>query len=666
MILSLGAIGLLAAALPLVAAPEARTIYVAPDGSDDNAGSRDKPFATVERARKAVRELRGRQTVTVLLRGGTYHLAAPLVLGAEDSGTVEAPVVFAAAPGETPVLSGGRRIHGWKETKVGDRKLWTAELPEVRAGKWYFHQLWVNGRRRVRARYPNDGFLRIAGLPDAAKNTPWNQGQDRFQFAPGDIRRWDNLHEVDVVALHLWVSVRLPIAGLDEKQRLVTFASKSHRRLTEGNEPARYYVENALELLDAPGEWYLNRQSGTLYYWPMPGEDMTRAEVIAPVLTHLVRFEGKPEAKRPVAHVAFRGLTFAHTEWWPERRDPFDGQAAIAVPGVIQGEGMEHCVLEDCTVAHAGNYAIHLGRGCRHNRVAGCDCFDLGGGGIKVGEGVVREDAAQQTHDNSILDNHIHDAGRIFHQAVGVWVGQSYDNRIAHNHIHNLYYTGMSCGWTWGYGKTLARGNRIEHNHVHDLGKGWLSDLGGIYTLGVQPGTIIRGNVFHDIAAHRYGGWGIYFDEGSTDIVAENNLVYRTTHGGFHQHFGKDNLVRNNVFALGHDAQVQRTRPEAHRSFTFERNIVYWKEGKLLAGNWKTLNVAFDHNVYWHVGGGAIRFDGASWEQWRKWGMDAHSLVADPLFVDAAKNDFRLQEQSPALKLGFVPLDLSGVGPRAK
>jgi hypothetical protein len=645
--------------------------HVARDGNDESPGTQQKPFATLERAQDAIRSLRrqaeGRLSApgTVLVHGGTYCLRRPLVLTPDDSGSPGNPVTYAAFENERPVFSGGRPVEGWREVTVAGNQLWAAVLPDVRAGKWAFHQLWVNGQRRPRARHPREGFLRVAGLPGVKPEAPWNKGQDQFQFAPGDLKAWANLEDVEVVALHLWVSVRLPLAGIDERERLARFTAPSRRRLTDGNAPARYYVENALELLDAPGEWYLQRPTGTLYYWPLPGEKINTVEVIAPLLSQLVRLEGQPEAGRYVEHVNLRGLNFLHSEWWLPRHDAGDVQAAAPVPAVIQGDGVRHCLWQDCTVAHASGYGMHLARGCQHNRVVGCELSDLGAGGIKVGEMVVRDDAAQQTHSNALTDNHIHNVGQVFHQGVGIWIGQSHGNRVAHNHIHDLYYTGISCGWTWGYGKTSARNNVVEFNRVHDLGKEWLSDMGGIYTLGVQPGTVVRGNVFHDIAGARYGGWGIYLDEGSTQIVAENNLVYRTSHGGFHQHYGKDNVIRNNIFALGREAQLQRTRVESHRSFTFERNIVYWERGKLFEGKWEDEGVTLDHNLYWHTGSGEIRFGGRTWDEWRKKGQDLHSLRADPRFVNPGQGDFHLRPDSPAARIGFQELPLAGVGPRS-
>ena len=257
----------------------------------------------------------------------------------------------------------------------------------------------------------------------------------------------------------------------------------------------------------------------------------------------------------------------------------------------------------------------------------------------------------------------------MFHSAIGVWIGQSYNNLISHNHIHDFYYSGFSVGWTWGYGPALARGNIVKYNHVHHIGVRSngdgpiLSDMAGISTLGNQPGTVIKSNIFHDVAGFRYGGWGIYFDEGSTHIVAENNLVYRTTHGGFHQHYGKENVVRNNIFAFARDSQIQATRPEEHLSFTFERNIVYWRSGPLSnSGNLRNIKVAFDQNLYWIEAGGEIKIGGMSWDEWREKGMDANSMIADPKFMAPEKDDFRLSPDSPAFKLDFVPFDTSEVG----
>jgi parallel beta-helix repeat protein len=181
-----------------------------------------------------------------------------------------------------------------------------------------------------------------------------------------------------------------------------------------------------------------------------------------------------------------------------------------------------------------------------------------------------------------------------------------------------------------------------------------LSDMGGIYTLGVQPGTVIRGNVFHDINSHGYGGWGIYLDEGSTNILVEDNIVYRTKTGGFHQHYGRENTIRGNIFAFSREGQIIRTRMEDHLSFTFERNIVYWNEGHLLGGKWSDSDhYRLDHNLYFNAAGGPVEFAGSSFAEWQARGQDQHSIIADPLFRDPSKGDFRLKPGSPALTLGF-------------
>jgi parallel beta-helix repeat protein len=188
--------------------------------------------------------------------------------------------------------------------------------------------------------------------------------------------------------------------------------------------------------------------------------------------------------------------------------------------------------------------------------------------------------------------------------------------------------------------------------------------MGAIYTLGVQPGTVIGHNLIHHVQSFTYGGWGIYPDEGSSNMLIEDNVVYACKSAGFHQHYGRENIVRNNIFAFNRESQLMRSRTEPHVSFTFENNIVYFDDGRLLLANWKDDGFRMDRNVYWDTRGLTPRFSNWSWEEWRARGKDLNSVIADPLFVNAANGDFRLRADSPALKLGFRPIDLSSVGPR--
>jgi hypothetical protein len=500
-------------------------------------------------------------------------------------------------------------------------------------------------------------------------------GQRRFRFAPGDLKAWSNLTDVEVVALHFWVESRLPIVTVDEKERLATFGRRSVFRLTERQEPAplaRYYVENVLEALDTPGQWYLRRTTGILTYLPRPGEDLASAEIIAPRLEQLVRFEGEPEAGRFVDHVRLRGLTFRDAEWSlgdriATKRAQADVagalQAAVNVPGAIWMKGTRDSTIESCSIAGVGGYGIELAAGCQRDEIIGCDIGDLGAGGIKIGEEDLRPEEPLQTGHIAVTDCHIHDGGLVYRSAVGVWIGQSGRNVIAHNHVHDFDYSGISVGWTWGYKPSLAKDNLIEKNHVHDVGRGVLSDIGAVYTLGPSPGTVIRGNVFHDISAYAYGGWGIYFDEGTSGVVAERNVVYRAKSGSFFPNYGKDNVLSNNVFALaGEEGQLIRGKEEG--SVSFDRNIVYFREGGVLGWHWSTGEFRFDRNLYWDARLEPITFAGATLEEWRKRGMDVHSVVADPLFVDPDHGDFTLRAGSPAREVGFEPLDVRDVGPR--
>ena len=580
--------------------------------------------------------------VTIELRDGTYFLDQPLALGAQDNG-----LTIAAASGAKPVLSGGRRVTGWKK---GDGNIWTASVP----GDFNFHELWVNGQRRTRARFPNTGLLKITGLPDVTKTSPPRPGQKRVQVKPGEFAAYRNLDDVDVVVFHLWVPVRMAVASFDTKSNIVTCVKASRRKLVDSNTPARFYVENALELLDAPGEWYFDRHTRTLSYLPMPGEEMASVEVIVPALQQVVRLDN-------TERVTLRGLTFAHAEWWLPRDNTGDVQAAVDVPGAVVATGARHCTIEDCAVVHCSNYGIELGRGCQNNRITRCQLLDLGAGGVRIGETVVRTNKTDLAAANEVTGCQIYNGGITFHQAIGIWIGQSPGNRIANNHIHDLWYSGISIGWTWGYAASAAGGNLVESNHVHHIGMlsngaaPILSDMGGIYTLGKQPGTVIRHNVFHDIGAVRYGGWGIYFDEGSSGIVAEHNLVYRTKDGGFHQHYGRENVVRNNIFAFGREHQLQRSKKEDHLSFTFEHNIVYWTTGPLFKKGYKDSpgdGIQIDSNLYFNTTGKFAAMTGVSFADWQKTGHDVHSIVADPKFVAPDKDDFTLQPGSPAEAFG--------------
>ncbi len=673
------AIGLLVVSPLWAQVAPALTLHVAPDGNDTwsgrlpepNAGQTDGPLASLTGARDALRLLRageaGAGPAKVVIRSGTYRMAEPLVLEPRDSN-----VTYAARSDEKPVLSGGRPITGWEPAAGG---LWSVRVPEVADGSWYFRQLFVNGERRTRARSPNEGYFTVVSKappavdPDTGTETA--RDQTAFIYAPGDIRPWPNPEEVNVVVYHSWETSRLRIAEVDEANHIVRFTGSACWPFERWGPGQRYYVENAPDALDAPGEWYLDRDSGLLTYYPMPGEDMREVEVIAPTLTRLVELRGDAELGLYVENVTLSGLSFQHQDWTLEPEGHSDPQAAVTIPAAVMADGALSCTVEGCEIAHVGEYALWLRRGCRSNRVVRNRVHDFGVGGVRIGEATMARADAAESRANSIDNNHIFDGGHVYPAGVGIWVAQSSQNTISHNEIHGLRYSGLSIGWNWNDAPNRCHHNTIEYNHVHHVMSGELNDGGGIYTLGTSPGSVIRNNIFHDIWPYNAIGWGIYLDATTNQYLVEHNIVYNTLSGGLMYHNGgHEHVIQNNVFAFSAQQMLWpywEPRPNA-----FRRNIIYFTQGDLFIpfaekelqdrleagdplGEW-------DSNVYYNPDEPDFTFFRYPFPEWQALGPDQHSVVEDPQFVDAEAYDLGLKPTSPALRLGFEPIDTSRVG----
>ncbi|MCM2373650.1 right-handed parallel beta-helix repeat-containing protein [Aporhodopirellula aestuarii] len=659
------------------AADESEThFYVSPAGSDDQAGTESRPFASVERAQRAILDAlaaKRERAVTVHLRPGHYRLDQTLVFTPADSGfSARHPVRYVGDSDGDVVLSGGRKIFDWQRDP-DHPGLWRTrvEVPkEAGNDDWRFEQMWVNGRRAVRARTPNEeDFFRLLGVSETPLEK--SSGTFRHQFAApsedlASLKPIDPeaLRDVQIVTYHKWDTTREWLQACDADRGLFTTHGERMKPHNPMNRDCLYFLENYFGALDAPGEWFLGGD-GWLYYQPHVNDKIETVESYAGNLPRLIEMQGVvDDPKQWVRHIRFENLRFQHAEYRIPEKGIRSHQAALNVDATaIQLDGATDIGFHNCAVEHVGGSGFWFRKACRDCRVERTRVFDIGVSAVRIGEpGLVPEPvrAGGITIDNCIL----HSGGRILPHAVGVWIGHSSDNAITHCDIADFFYTAVSVGWRWGYAESGAKRNRIEFNHLHHVGYRILSDMGGVYTLGPSEGTTVRHNVIHDIYATRYGGWGLYPDEGSSHIVFENNLVYDVRDGGFHQHYGRENIVRNNILAFSQEGQVAVSRAEPHLSFTFERNLVLFDEGRLLGySGWKNgSRVAMNHNLYWRVGGQPFDFAGKDWDQWRADGHDTDSVVADPMFVDAATRDFRLQPDSPAKQIGFAPFDTKSAG----
>ncbi len=635
------------------------------------------PVKTIETALARVRELRvGRcdHPVTISIMGGEYFLDKEINIGRMMS-----DITIEGHGDKKAVIRGAKKIEGFYEAEMCGVKCLAAKIPEGVIPS----DLFVNGKRAVLPRFPEEGFLYPIESESKTKAL-----HDRAEWFIAEKGVFDNLshpEEVSVNFNHYWVDEHAGIESYDSETGKVTmtkttaFTIYSSIKGSEniGNSNAEYstmeyYLENVREMFKKTNQYFIDIETNTLYYIP---ENDGEFEAYMPTVKAMFNVEAD--------NVCFRNLTFEYSssEYESSMVDErtgkglaCDSQAVCGANALINFKNSANCRVEDCELLHYGLYGVQIGLGSHRVRVCGNVFDDCGAGGVKIEGGNNPDFDGDETYGNTVNDNKITNCGIKFEAGCGVLIMHSYENVISHNEIAYTYYTGISCGWVWGYVFSKSHDNIIEKNHIHHIGQGHLSDMGGIYILGAQKGTVLRGNLIHDTRCRYYGGQAIYLDEGASYVTVENNICYNVDAGSLQQHFGFMNIVKNNIFDAGEHGCTLHWLQEMHTGFVSERNILFTRNSLPVYGSSgeDVLADCFcsDYNLIY-------AFDDEEPIFYRQYGLekhkadaeaehelDKHSIIADPLFVDAENHDYRLKENSPAYEIGFVDIDMSDVGVR--
>jgi len=615
-----------------VAAP--KVFYVAPGTN------------TLTAARDAVREWRANghsnEAATIRLPRGEYLITDTVVLDARDGN-----VTWVAAGPASTFITGGGRITKFKPDNAG---LWRAQT------NLRFEQAYVDGRRATRSRTPAEGFFNIESVKQ--EEEPDNRARLTIkvpQAAITSLAGNDNaLPGMQLLVFHKWDTSRYAIESINREGHTITVQGAKMQPWNPWDTQSRFILENTDTPSTEAGAWRLD-QSGELTYHPRPEEKIADTEFVAPAIERILEMRG-------AANIHFEGIRFEYAGWRLPPQGCPPAQAAAGIDAAIQIDDAQGVTFKNCEVAHTGTYGVWFRNGCRGCRIDHCLFEDLGAGAIRIGEMGIRDNPADQTEGIVVDNSIIRGCGRVHPSAVGVWIGQSANDRITHNDISDTFYTGISIGWTWGYGRSLATNNLIAFNRIHRIGQGALSDMGGIYTLGVSPGSACVGNVIYGVRAHDYGGWGIYPDEGSTGWRIESNLVWNCTcvnpssGGAFHQHYGATNYIANNIFALSSGPPMQATRVEDHLSFTLEHNLIVSSNAAFFTGPWDKIQFASRNNCFAYYGAGRQLFPNGDLASWQNAGHDTGSTLTNLQFTGNWP-DVMLPADSPAFGVGFKPFD---------
>ncbi len=620
---------------------------------------------TLESAFDCIRGMRAdgdSEACTVRIKAGQYRVADTIAI----DGTLSNVIVEAYGDGEVRLI-GGYRVTGWQEDTFNGVDCLSAPVENED-----FSDFYVNGKRASMTRFPLDGTLEPEALEDVEDSMP---GSTYLIAKEGDIPAFTNVDKWQFVGIHNWIDARTPVTSYDAGSRKLSFMVP----LVFEDGECIWWLENVKETFGRPNDWYV--ENGRVYY--VPADETVTADTIEayiPTVSDMINAIGTPENR--IENLVFRDITFSVT-----RGDYItnvtgtpvasDNQAWSWAPGFITFMYAENCAFENCTFMDYGINGLVFDDGCRYITVSRCTFHDGGAGCVKI-RGGDDENAPDATNHNTVADCTMLHCGQRRYAATGIAIMRSGNNVIEHNEIGYLYYSGITNGWNWGNDLTPTHDNLITKNYIHHIGAGMLSDLGGIYSLGNQPGTVISGNLIHDVEARSYGGCGIYGDQGTTHLLIENNVVYDVNGYALQISMvgmGTDNLVRNNVFAASAGPLFRIWHHEKKLTTTLERNIFcstgtdMYEVGR---DHLAQKNLHASGNLFYSTASDDPTMvtvnDSTKWdlEQIQKFfGIEEGSIVADPEFVDFENRDFTLKESSPALAMGFEPIDLSDVGPRA-
>lgn len=668
LILTCGAIG-----FPVFAAKgsENKDIYVSPNGDDSAEGTFESPLATIGAAKEKAKA--AADGVTVYFREGTYTFNETVNFTADD----KANVTYKSYNGEKVIFTAGTPYTGFEKCTVNG-----VEAFRKNVGCDADISTLFNGETTLKiTRYPENGYLYPKGVDDKYCQNTKEQIKDGGSFLaytamtvnPKDMPDFKNPDSVVVRMLHWWKDELLPVKSYDSRTGLMEFTRASSMTVRTED---RFFLENVFEALNEVHEWYFDKAEGMLYYIPEKGENPESLTLWGGSLETLIKVSG-------VNGISFENIVFRGNGYTVNPGRDLSSQAAYDAKPCLFYENTHDFTVKNCEFLDLASCAVFMGSVVTDAVVDSCIFENIGAQAVYIRGENVEVDSPRVTKNIQINNNIISGYGKIFFNAVGILVIHANSVDITHNEIHDGYYTAISVGWVWGYDYTVTYNNKICDNLIYNIGQGWLSDMGGIYTLGNQPGTVISGNVIHNVAADPdeggYGGWGIYLDEGSAYILVENNLAYCCGSDSYHLHYGSYNTVRNNIFALSGESQVRvASAPKRSVAKDGGKKTADFTNNILLTNN-KVQTFSYlqndecyyeSNNIFWDISNGDKIFvgkdanikKGLRIETAERKGMINNPIVADPLFKDAANYDFVLSDDSPAINAGFKKWDYSKAG----